>query len=112
MLPFTLTQAQSWRETYPTPFYIYDEAGIRRCAQELYRAFSWNPGFCEYFAVKATPTPAILRLLAELGCGADCASVPELMMAERSGMTVDDLLAKFKSGAGKALDNDRILLSE
>lgn len=87
MLPFTLTQAQSWRETYPTPFYIYDEAGIRRCAQELYRAFSWNPGFCEYFAVKATPTPAILRLLAELGCGADCASVPELMMAERSGMT-------------------------
>lgn len=87
MLPFTLSQAQTWRETYPTPFYIYDEAGIRRCVQELYRAFSWNPGFCEYFAVKATPTPAILRLLAELGCGADCASVPELMMAERSGMT-------------------------
>ena len=87
MLPFTLSQAQTWRETYPTPFYIYDEAGIRRCVQELYRAFSWNPGFCEYFAVKATPTPAILRLLAELGCGADCASVPELMLAERSGMT-------------------------
>ena len=87
MLPFTLSQAQNWRETYPTPFYIYDEAGIRRCVQELYRAFSWNPGFCEYFAVKATPTPGILRLLAELGCGADCASVPELMMAERSGMT-------------------------
>ena len=87
MLPFTLSQAQNWRETYPTPFYIYDEAGIRRCVQELYQAFSWNPGFCEYFAVKATPTPGILRLLAELGCGADCASVPELMMAERSGMT-------------------------
>ncbi len=87
MLPFTLSQAQNWRETYPTPFYIYDEAGIRRCVQELYRAFSWNPGFCEYFAVKATPTPAILRLLAELGCGADCASVPELIMAEHSGMT-------------------------
>ncbi len=87
MLPFTLSQAQNWRETYPTPFYIYDEAGIRRCVQELYRAFAWNPGFCEYFAVKATPTPGILRLLAELGCGADCASVPELMMAERSGMT-------------------------
>ena len=87
MLPFTLSQAQNWRETYPTPFYIYDEAGIRRCVQELYRAFSWNHGFCEYFAVKATPTPAILRLLAELGCGADCASVPELIMAEHSGMT-------------------------
>ena len=87
MLPFTLSQAQTWRETYPTPFYIYDEAGIRRCVQELYRAFSWSPSFCEYFAVKATPTPAILRLLAELGCGADCASVPELMLAERSGMT-------------------------
>ena len=87
MLPFTLSQAQSWREQYPTPFYIYDEAGIRRCVENLSRAFAWNRGFCEYFAVKATPTPAILRLLASLGCGADCASIPELMLAERSGMT-------------------------
>lgn len=87
MLPFTLSQAQSWREQYPTPFYIYDEAGIRRCVENLSRAFAWNRGFCEYFAVKATPTPAILRLLASLGCGADCASIPELMLAERSGIT-------------------------
>lgn len=86
-LPFTLAQAKTWRETYPTPFYVYDEAGIKKCVTDLYRAFAWNPGFCEYFAVKATPTPGILRLLQRLGCGADCASIPELMLAERSGIT-------------------------
>ena len=86
-LPFTLAQAETWRETYPTPFYVYDEAGITKCVTDLYRAFAWNPGFCEYFAVKATPTPGILRLLQRLGCGADCASIPELMLAERSGIT-------------------------
>ena len=86
-LPFTLAQAKTWRETYPTPFYVYDEAGITKCVTDLYRAFDWNPGFCEYFAVKATPTPGILRLLQRLGCGADCASIPELMLAERSGIT-------------------------
>ena len=86
-LPFTLAQAKTWRETYPTPFYVYDEAGIKKCVTDLYRAFAWNPWFCEYFAVKATPTPGILRLLQRLGCGADCASIPELMLAERSGIT-------------------------
>lgn len=85
-LPFTLEQARAWRESYPTPFYVYDEAGIKNCVRELYRAFSWNKGFREYFAVKALPTPAILRLLSSLGCGADCASITELMLCERSGI--------------------------
>ena len=85
-LPFTLEQALAWRETYPTPFYLYDEAGIRQCVTDLYRAFSWNSGFREYFAVKATPTPAILRLLRDLGCGADCASGPEIAMSVRCGI--------------------------
>lgn len=85
-LPFTLEQARRWREIYPTPFYLYDAAGIRDCVLELYKAFSWNPGFREYFALKATPTPAILRLLRDLGCGMDCASGPELAMTTRCGI--------------------------
>lgn len=85
-LPFTLADAQFWREQYPTPFYIYDEAGIKKCVTDLYKAFSWNPGFKEYFAVKAAPTPALLRLLKSLGCGADCASAPEIAMSVRSGI--------------------------
>ncbi len=86
-LPFTLDQARAWREQIPTPFYLYDEAGIRKCVTDLYRAFAWNPGFREYFAVKATPTPAILRLLASLGCGTDCASAPEILMSTRCGIS-------------------------
>ena len=75
--PFvTLEQAQTIAAQIPTPFHLYDEAGIRKNAREVKEAFAWNPGFKEYFAVKATPTPGILRLLASLGCGADCASIP------------------------------------
>ena len=54
-------------ETYPTPFYLYDEAGIRRTARAVYEAFAWNPGFCEYFAVKANPNPSLVSLLLEEG---------------------------------------------
>ena len=71
---------------YPTPFHLYDEAGIRKNARDLYKAFSWNPGFKEYFAVKATPTPAILKILHEEGCGTDCSSLTELMMSDRCGI--------------------------
>ena len=85
-VPFTLTQARQWRAQYPTPFYVYDAAGICKCVQNLYAAFSWNEGFKEYFAVKALPNPAILRLLRELGCGADCASETELMLCEKTGI--------------------------
>lgn len=85
-LPFSLAQALRWREQYPTPFYVYDAAGIRRCVEDLNAAFSWNRGFREYFAVKALPNPAILRLLRSLGCGADCASATELTLCEKTGI--------------------------
>ncbi|SUO89251.1 diaminopimelate decarboxylase [Streptococcus uberis] len=70
---------------YPTPFHLYDEAGIRQKARELNKAFSWNKGFKEYFAVKATPTPAILKILQEENCGVDCATEVELMMSHELG---------------------------
>ena len=73
------------KKTYPTPFHLYDEKGIRRNAQKLKEAFSWNPGFREYFAVKATPNPFIIDILKELGCGVDCSSETELLMAEAMG---------------------------
>ncbi len=85
-LPFSFEQIRDWKDRYPTPFYVYDEAGIRQTVQSVNAAFAWNPGFREYFAVKATPTPAVLRILSELGCGADCASVPEILLATASGM--------------------------
>lgn len=71
---------------YPTPFHIYDEQAIRDNIRRLYRAFSWAPSFREHFAVKAAPTPALLRILAEEGAGADCSSLPELLLAEMSGI--------------------------
>ena len=91
--PFvTKDQLESIAAVYPTPFHIYDEAGIRENAQKLRQAFAWNPGFREYFAVKATPTPAILKLLHEEGCGCDCSSLTELMMSERCGITGDEIM--------------------
>lgn len=91
--PFlTLEQAQRIREQYPTPFHIYDEAGIRATARALYQAFSWNPGFREYFAVKATPTPGILKILKQEGCGVDCSSLTELMMAQRCGFSGHEIM--------------------
>jgi len=91
--PFvTLEQLQKIVKEYPTPFHIYDEKGIRENARALYKAFSWNPGFKEYFAVKATPNPQILKILKEEGCGADCSSLTELMMAERCGFSGDDIM--------------------
>ncbi len=84
--PFlTLAQARKIVKTFPTPFHIYDERGIRENARALRAAFAWNPGFKEYFAVKATPTPGILKILREEGCGVDCSSLTELMLSERCG---------------------------
>jgi len=77
---------------YPTPFHLYDEAGIRRTAREVTEAFSWNRGFREYFAVKACPNPFILKILKEEGCGVDCASMAELKMAEALGFSGDDIM--------------------
>ena len=91
--PFvTKAQLDAITARYPTPFHIYNEAGIRKNARRLKAAFAWNPGFREYFAVKATPTPAILKLLHEEGCGCDCSSLTELMLAQRCGVTGEEIM--------------------
>ena len=87
-VPFlTLEKAQEIAAKVPTPFHIYDEAGIRSTARALSQAFAWNPGFREYFAVKATPNPYILQILHEEGCGCDCATYSELLLSEAAGIT-------------------------
>lgn len=82
---------------YPTPFHLYDEKGIRENARRLKEAFSWNKGFKEYFAIKATPNPTILRVLKEEGCGVDCSSFTELLMAKTVGFEGDEIM--FSSNA-------------
>ncbi|MBK5262026.1 MAG: diaminopimelate decarboxylase [Peptostreptococcaceae bacterium] len=89
-------------EEYPTPFHLYDEKGIRENAQKLKEAFSWNKGFKEYFAVKATPNPAILKILKEEGCGVDCSSYTELLMSEMVGFQKGDIM--FTSNVTPAED--------
>ncbi len=92
-VPFvTKEQLEEIIKKYPTPFHIYDEKGIRANARKVNEAFSWNKGFKEYFAVKATPTPAILQILREEGCGVDCATKVELMMAKASGFEGHDIM--------------------
>ena len=88
----TLEQAKSIAEKYPTPWHIYDEKGIRENAEKVRRAFSWNKGFREYFAVKATPNPFILKILQEYGCGTDCSSATELMMSEACGFRGQEIM--------------------
>lgn len=91
--PFvTKEQIEEIVKTYPTPFHIYDEKGIRENARKLKQAFSWNKGYKEYFAVKATPNPTILKILKEEGCGTDCSSYTELLMSERVGVTGQDIM--------------------
>ncbi len=79
-------------KTYPTPFYLYDEKGIRENAARLRGAFSWNQGFREYFAVKATPNPYILKVLRECGCGTDCSSATELMLSDAVGLSGHEIM--------------------
>ena len=91
--PFvTLEQLREIEKTYPTPFYIYDERGIRENAARLKQAFSWNKGYKEYFAVKATPNPFLINILKEYGCGCDCSSYTELMLSEAIGVTGEDIM--------------------
>ncbi|MFW5675807.1 MAG: diaminopimelate decarboxylase [Acetivibrio ethanolgignens] len=91
--PFvTLEQVKEITKTYPTPFHLYDEKGIRENARKLNQAFAWNKGFREYFAVKATPNPFLLKILKEEGCGADCSSLTELMLSEAVGLTGHDIM--------------------
>jgi len=88
----TLEKAQQIIREIPTPFHIYDEAGIRQRARDLKAAFAWNPGFKEYFAVKATPNPYILKILKEEGCGCDCSSYTELLLSEAVGVTGHEIM--------------------
>lgn len=91
-LPFTYEKLLQIINTFPTPFHIYDEKGIRENAQRLIKAFSWNKGFKEYFAVKATPNPFILKILKQEGFGTDCSSLPELLLSEKVGITGEDIM--------------------
>lgn len=91
--PFvTKEQIEEIAKTYPTPFHIYDEKGIRENARKLKQAFSWNKGFKEFFAVKATPNPFLLKILQEEGCGTDCSSMTELMLSEALGFGEGDIM--------------------
>ena len=88
----TKEQLERIVQDYPTPFHLYDEKGIRRNMKALRDAFSWNPGFREYFAVKATPNPFLINILREYGCGCDCSSMTELMMAKAVGCKKGDIM--------------------
>ncbi len=91
--PFvTKDQLVEIAERYPTPFHLYDEAGIRAKIESILDAFSWNPGFKEYFAVKANPNPVLISLLAEYGCGCDCSSATELMISDALGIRGHDIM--------------------
>ena len=91
--PFvTLEKVQEIAEKYPTPFHLYDEKGIRENAQALKEAFAWNKGFKEFFAVKATPNPFLIKILQEYGCGCDCSSMTELMLSKAIGCKKGDIM--------------------
>ena len=97
-VPFTTKEKlEEIIKEIPTPFHIYDEKGIRETARKLYDAFSWNKGFREYFAVKATPNPYLMEILKEEGCGFDCSSYTELMLSDKVGAKQHDIM--FSSNA-------------
>lgn len=91
-LPFTKERIDEIVRTHPTPFHLYDERGIRANARRLKEAFGWCEGFKEYFAVKATPNPHILKILKDEGFGADCSSLPELILSERVGLSGEEIM--------------------
>lgn len=116
--PFiTLEKAKEIIKEIPTPFHIYDEKGIRENARALNKAFSWNKGYKEYFAVKATPNPYLMKILQEEGCGMDCSSYTELLLCESCGITgqnimfssnvtpVEDMKKAYELGANINLDD-------
>ncbi|MBQ9940811.1 MAG: diaminopimelate decarboxylase [Clostridia bacterium] len=101
--PFvTLEKVKEIAQKYPTPFHLYHEEGIVENARRLNKAFAWNKGFREYFAVKATPNPHLLKILQKEGCGVDCSSLTELMMAEKCGFHGEDIM--FSSNVTPAED--------
>ncbi len=104
-IPFNLAKAKEIIAEYPTPFHIYDEEGIRKTARALYDAFSWNPGYREYFAVKALPNPFIISMLRQEGCGADCSSYTELELAASVGYRAEDIM--FSSNDTPAIEFEK-----
>lgn len=96
----TLDQVKEMVQKYPTPFHLYDEKGIRENALRVKEAFSWNKGFREYFAVKANPNPFLINILKEYGCGCDCSSLTELMLAKELGFSGEEIM--FSSNATPA----------
>ena len=101
--PFvSLEKLQEIKAVIPTPFHIYDEKAIRENARKLHQAFAWNKGFKEYFAVKATPNPVLIKILKEEGCGVDCASMTELMLSDKLGFAGNDIM--FSSNVTPASD--------
>ena len=89
---FSKAQIEEIGKTYPTPFHIYDEKGLRANAAAVKEAFAWNKGYKEFFAVKAEPNPFIMKVLKEFGVGSDCSSLTELMLAEKCGITGNDIM--------------------
>jgi len=101
--PFvTLEKLKEIEKTFSTPYHLYDEKGIRENARNLKKAFAWNKGFREYFAVKATPNPTIMKILKEEGCGMDCSSYTELLLSEKIGISGEDIM--FSSNATPVQD--------
>ena len=90
--PLNREQLETLTQQFPTPFHLYDEAAIRANARSLKDAFAWCPGFKEYFAVKATPNPYLIKILSDEGFGADCSSLPELMLAESVGLSGEEII--------------------
>ena len=91
-VPFTKSQIEKIIQNYPTPFHIYDEKAIRENARNFKNAFKWNEGFKEYYAVKAAPNPYLMKILHKEGYGADCSSLAELMMAQKTGITGEEIM--------------------
>ena len=91
-IPFSKQQIEKIIEQYSTPFHIYDEKGIRDYARKFTKAFSWNPGFKEYYAIKSAPNPYLMKIMREEGFGIDCSSVAELVLAEKLGMLGDEIM--------------------
>lgn len=107
--PFTTKEKlEQIAAEYPTPFYVYDEKGIRENVRTLKKAFSWNAGYREYFAVKATPNPSIMKMLLEEGCGFDCSSYTELLLSDKCGAKQHDIM--FSSN--ETPDKDYLLASK
>lgn len=91
-LPFSKQQIEKIIEQYPTPFHIYDEKGIREYARKFIKAFSWNPGFKEFYAIKSAPNPFLMKIMRQEGFGIDCSSIAELLLAEKLGMKGDEIM--------------------